>query len=474
MDRQDRRRFLKSAGATLTMLALAPALHAQQGTASTVLRPGPAQLRLRPNGAATRVWGYNGAVPGPVLRYPQGARVRVALENALPQPTTIHWHGIRVPNAMDGVPQVTQDPTPSGERFDYEFTAEDAGTFWYHPHQASFEQVGRGLYGLFIVEEPKPIPVDRDIAWVLSDFKLGPDNQQTDDFGDVAHLGGGGRLGNVLALNGRPGVSRLEVRAGERIRLRLLNAATARVFLIAFQGHSPYVVSHDGQGVEPHPVPGGVLLLGPGMRTDLILDCIGKPGSMFSVLDRRDRGAELARITYSKRAAVRPSPLAAPEPIAPNPLPEPDLAKAVDHFVLFEGGLLGRPAIGVIDGKPRKLHEIMAQEKITWTMNYSAQHEHAQMHEPLLRLRRGEHVRLKLINDTEFEHPMHLHGHTFRVLTMNERPVPYRPWRDTVMMPPRATTEVAFVAANPGEWMFHCHILEHAAGGMMGTFVVED
>ena len=468
-----RRQFLQSTGAALTMLALPPSLHAQ-GPAPAVLRPGPAQLRLRPAGASTRVWGFNGAVPGPVLRYPQGARVRVAVENALPQPTTVHWHGIRVPNAMDGVPQVTQDPIPAGARFDYDFTVEDAGTFWYHPHQASFEQVGRGLYGLFIVDEKKPIPVDREMAWVLSDFKLGRDNQQVDDFGDVAHLGGGGRIGNVLALNGRPGVSRMQVRAGERIRLRLLNASTARIFLIAFQDHAPWIVSHDGQPVEPHAIPGGVLLLGPGMRTDLILDCTGKPGSSFSVLDRRDKGAELARITYAKRPPVRASAPGVPEPLAPNPIPEPDMSKAVDHFVLFEGGLLGRPAIGVVDGRPRKLHEIMAEQKLTWTMNYSAQHEHAQMHEPLLRLRRGEHVRLKLINDTEFEHPMHLHGHSFRVLSVNDRPERYRPWRDTVMIGPRGSAELGFVADNPGEWMFHCHILEHAAGGMMGTFVVED
>jgi FtsP/CotA-like multicopper oxidase with cupredoxin domain len=318
------------------------------------------------------------------------------------------------------------------------------------------------------------VQVDRELAWVLSDFKLGRDNQQVNDFGDVAHLGGGGRLGNVLALNGRPAARRMEVRSGERIRLRLLNAATARIFLIAFQDHEPYVISYDGQPVEPHGLPGGVLLLGPGMRTDLILDCTGRPGDSFSVLDRRDQGAELARIAYAKKPPVRGVRLAPPEALAPNPLPEPDLSKAVDHFVLFEGGLLGRPAIGLVDGKPRKLHEIMSEQKLTWTMNYSAQHEHAQMHEPLMSFRRGEHVRLKLINDTEFEHPMHLHGHSFRVLSLNDRPVRYRPWRDTVMMGPRGTAEIAFVAANPGEWMFHCHILEHAAGGMMGTFVVED
>ena len=474
MTKTTRREFLRTAGAALTMLALPPSVRAAQEQGPKILRVGPAQLKLRPSGAATGVWGFNGSVPGPVLRYPQGADVNISVQNALPQATTVHWHGLRVPNAMDGVPQVTQAPIEPGARFDYAFKAEDAGTFWYHPHQASFEQVGRGLYGLLIIDEPKPIEVDRELAWVLSDFKLGRDNQQVNDFGDVAHLGGGGRIGNVLALNGRPAARRLEVRAGERIRLRLLNASTARIFLIAFENHQPYVVSYDGQPVEPHGLPGGALALGPGMRTDLILDCTGAPGDSFSVLDRRDKGAELVRVSYSKKPPVRTRPLPPPEPIAPNPLPEPDLSKTVDHFVLFEGGLLGKPAIGLVDGKPRKLHEIMSEQKLTWTMNYSAQHEHAQMHEPLLHFRRGEHVRLKLLNDTEFEHPMHLHGHVFRVLALNDRPVRYRPWRDTVLMGPRSTAELAFVAANPGEWMFHCHILEHAAGGMMGTFAVED
>src|SRR5262249_17381017 len=198
-----------------------------------------------------------------------------------------------------------------------------------------------------------------ELAWVFSDFKLGRDNQQVNDFGDVAHLGGGGRLGNLLALNGRPTARRIEVRAGERIRLRLLNASTARIFLIAFENHEPFVVSYDGQPIEPHGLPGGALALGPGMRTDLILDCTGVPGDTFSVLDRRDKGAELVRVTYSKKPPVRTRRLPPPEPIAPNPLPEPDLSKAVDHFVLFEGGLLGKPAIGLADGRPRKLHEIM-------------------------------------------------------------------------------------------------------------------
>jgi len=471
-----RREFLKTAGVALATLALPPGASRAANAEPLILRPGVSNLRIRPQGPATEVWAFNGAVPGPVLRYRQGERVRVAVHNALPQETTVHWHGLRVPNAMDGVPQVTQAPIPAGGRFDYEFDAADAGTFWYHPHQASFEQVARGLYGLFIVESEKPLEVDREVLWVLSDFKLQPDNQQVADFGDLSHTGGGGRLGNLMTVNGKPAGAgaRLEVRSGERIRLRLLNAATARIFLLGFQAHQPRVIAYDGQAVEPHPLPQGLLALGPGMRADLILDCMGSPGQSFPVMDRRDRGAELARIVYRKQAPLRGRPLAAPIALAPNPLPEPDLGRAVDHFVLFEGGLLGKPAIGMVDGKPHKLHEIMAEHKLSWTMNYSAEHEHAQMHTPILTLRKGEHVMLRMINETEFEHPMHLHGHVFRVLKINGRPTRYGEWRDTVMVGPRGTVDVAFVADNPGEWMFHCHILEHAVGGMMGTFVVEE
>ncbi len=475
MDQGSRREFLRAAGATLTMVALPSAMGQTASAKPMVLRAGVTRQQLQASGTQTEVWSFNGSVPGPILRYRQGDRVRIAVHNqSLPQSTTVHWHGLRVPNAMDGVPQVTQDPIPKGGSFNYEFDLEDSGTFWYHPHQASFEQVGRGLYGLFIVDEKKPIEVDRDIAWVLSDFKLGPGNQQVADFGRLKDFAGGGRLGNLLALNGKPAgaARRMEVRSGERIRLRLLNASTARIFLLAFEGHAPRVISYDGQAVEPHELPRGLLVLGPGMRTDLILDCMGSAGQGFSVMDRRDRGAELARIVYSRQPALRSKPMAAPIAIAPNPLPEPDASKAIDHDIVFEGGLLGKPAIGLVDGKPLAMAEIMAKKGLSWTMNYQAEHEHAHMHTPLLTVPRGEHVMLKMVNETEFEHPMHLHGHVFRVLKINDRPTRYREWRDTVMIGPNGSADVLFVADNPGEWMFHCHILEHAAGGMMGTIAV--
>ena len=488
-----RRDFLQSAGAALGALAL-PSVSSQPGAGSrvlagtgicTTLPPRPAgapqfelvagvcSRRIRPAGPETQIWGYNGSVPGPVLRFRQGDTLDIQVRNALPQVTTVHWHGVRVPNAMDGVPHVTQHPIPLGGTFDYRYRVEDSGTYWYHPHQSSFEQVPRGLYGMLVVDEQKPLPVDREEHWVLSDYKLADDNSQVEDFGRILDFGTEGRHGNVVTLNGEAaGPHRvLAIRPNERVRLRILNAASARAFLVEFAGHAPWIVTHDGQAVPPHAIPDGRLLLGAGQRTDIVLDGTRSAGE-FSVLDHRRGGRELARIAYAGKA-VRPRALGRPAPVTLNRHTEVNLDRATDHYLVFEGGVKGAPAIGKVDGKALKVEEIMERHGLAWTMNYTAQHEHAMMHEPMFRMRRGEHVTLKMINNTDFEHPMHLHGHFFRVLALNDVATRHREWRDTVMLDPRGSCDIALVAENPGEWMFHCHILDHAAGGMMGTVVVE-
>ncbi len=128
-----------------------------------------------PEGPWTSIWGYDGTVPGPILRIQQGRPVRIAVENGLDEDTTVHWHGIRLLNAMDGVPGLTQPPIKPGESFVYEFTPPDAGTFWYHPHAGSLVQMGRGLAGPLIVEEAEPVAVDRDLLWMLQDWRLSGD-----------------------------------------------------------------------------------------------------------------------------------------------------------------------------------------------------------------------------------------------------------------------------------------------------------
>src|SRR3546814_487922 len=197
-----------------------------------------------------------------------------SVENLLEEETTVHWHGVRVPNAMDGGPHLTQKPIAPGETFLYEFDGPDAGTYWYHPHQRGFGQVGRGLYGALIIEEREPVAVDRDIIWMLGDWRLGDDAQIVDDFGNRMEMSMAGRIGNTVTINGQLPTP-LQVRSGERVRLRLFNAANARIFALVFRDHRPFIIAMDGQPVEPHEPPNGRVLLGPAMRLDLMLDMVG-------------------------------------------------------------------------------------------------------------------------------------------------------------------------------------------------------
>ncbi|MGE3989974.1 multicopper oxidase family protein [Pseudorhodoplanes sp.] len=418
----------------------------------------------------TEVWCYNGAQPGPEIRVRQGDRLRVRVENRLPQETTVHWHGIRLPNAMDGVPHLTQKPISPGETYTYEFICPDAGTFWYHPHQRSFEQVGRGLYGALIVEEPEAPDVDRDVTWVLSDWRLLKNAAISDDFGNMHDVSHNGRVGNTVTVNGRVRDT-FAVRAGERIRLRLINAANARIFGLEFAEHEPTVIALDGQPVEPHTPEGGRVVLGPAMRADIVLDMKASSGKRFTVADRFYRGLHyrLLDLLYSEAEPSSRVGERSPVRLAANPLAEPDLGAAERHQVVMGGGMMGGMRSAMMDGRETDIRTLM-HNGLVWAINGIAAKGHA--HEPLLSFARGRSYVVELVNDTAWHHPMHLHGHSFRVISRNGTPTPRREWQDTVLLEPRERTEIAFVADNPGDWMFHCHILEHQAGGMMGVFRV--
>ncbi|MBI4291858.1 MAG: multicopper oxidase family protein [Betaproteobacteria bacterium] len=420
-----------------------------------------ARAQLTPSGyASTEVWAYNGQLPGPTLRLRQGERLRVRVQNMLTEGTTVHWHGVRVPNAMDGVPVITQPPIEPGGGFTYEFTAPDAGTFFYHPHQRSYEQVGRGLAGALIIEEREPPRVDRDVLWVLGDWRLDRDASIRGGFGSFMDVSHNGRVGNTVTINGRV-PDEFPVRAGERIRLRLVNAAAARVFALQFRGHRPWVIALDGQPVEPHEPDRGVVELGPAMRADLILDMTAGPGSRHAVRDSfySRLEYELVHLTYSDELPLRARP-DEPVRLPANRLPEPVLENSERHAVVFTGGMMGNM---------RALRRGMA-----WAVNgvSSACGEGASAFDPLFVLRRGRSCVLNLVNDTAWHHPIHLHGHSFRVLTRNGAPTRHREWLDTVMLVPHERAEIAFVADNLGDWMFHCHVLEHQAGGMMACIRV--
>ncbi len=466
----NRRVALKS----LSALAVAPWCAAARA-ATVTLTAGVASQQIDPaEYPQTGVWSYNGAVPAPELRFRQGETARIVVANRLPQPTTVHWHGLRVPNRMDGVPHLTQPPIAPGGEFVYEFPLPDAGTYWYHPHLASYEQVARGLYGVLVIEERKPIEVDRDVTWVLSDWRFNADASQRADFGSIFDLTHGGRIGNTVTINGRFTLKdgMFEVRGGERIRLRLVNTAVARIFLLRFSGHDPRVIALDGQPVEPHAPERGLIALAPGMRADIVLDCMGRPGSSVAVTDEYNPRAESSLITlaYRDESPLRDRPSAAPIALAPNPLPEPEPAQAQRHEIVFQGGAMGTLREAQFAGERVPLAVLVKQHHLAWTVNGVAVKEH--VHEPMLVLKRNGHYVLAMKNDTAWPHPIHLHGHSFRVIARDGKPTRRREWRDTVLMGPREAVDIAFVADNPGDWMFHCHILAHQAGGMMAMFRV--
>ena len=453
-----RRAFLASATAGL---ALAPFGGGRAAAPDLRLRAAPASVRLVPEPyGETPVWCYGGSVPGPEIRVRQGDRVRVLLDNGLGEDTTIHWHGLRLPNAMDGVPEVTQPPVRPGGTFAYEFDALDAGTFWYHPHSNSMEQVARGLYGVLVVEERDPaLRVDRDVTWVLDDWRMTQEAELAPGFDNPHDMSHAGRLGNWATVNGSsPG--EFAVRRGERIRLRLVNTANARVFGLQFEGHRPQVIALDGHPVAPHAPEDGRVVLGPGMRADIVLDMTGKAGAKTPVIDAfyRNREYRLLDLAYASEP-LRAAPPAWPLALPPNPLPEPEIEGAVRHEMMFTGGAMGGAVMAEMGGSmgpvgPRSF----------WFVDGEAMPEGPL--EPMLTLRRGRSCVIAMTNATAWPHPMHLHGHAFRILARNGRPAARREWRDTVLMEPRERVEIAFVADNPGDWLFHCHVLGHQASGM--------
>jgi FtsP/CotA-like multicopper oxidase with cupredoxin domain len=274
------------------------------------MRPAPARVHMVGDGApATAVWAYNDTTPGPVLRLRQGTHFHAVVENGLSEATTVHWHGIRLPNAMDGIPGLTQATIRPGGSFDYAFTPPDAGTFWYHSHDDSLVQMGRGLAGALIVEEFEPPAVDRDLLWTMQDWRLESDAQIAPGFHNQMEAVMNGRVGNTVTINGLL-PSAVSVRSGERIRLRLLNAAIARIMALRFEGHRPVIVALDGQPCDPHEPYDGLILLGPAMRADVILDMRGEPGRSYPVMDEFYDGLSypLVSLSYDPISVLRPHP----------------------------------------------------------------------------------------------------------------------------------------------------------------------
>lgn len=450
----NRRHFIAS-GAAFAAVASGRA----QAAGPNQLRARVADIQLLPEEyGQTRIWGFEGMAPGPEIRVAQGARVHTRLINELPDATSTHWHGIRIDNAMDGVAGLTQDAVAPGEGFDYDFVVPDAGTYWYHAHNRSFEQVARGLHGALVVEEPEPTDVDREEVLILDDWLIDPDTARiADTFGAMHDLSHAGRIGNYITTNGTYNLSKA-VHRHERLRLRLINVANARIFQLALDGLEGWIVALDGMPLaRPRPVE-GTFLLAPAQRIDLIVDVTAETGGAGHLvqLDRNESFSQVAfEVEGDGSRARRDMPL----PLPPNDHAMPDLARARVLDLLMEGGAMGGMRGAMMGGRMSSMRD-MAQSGKFWAFNGAVGDMDGT---PLAALSRGETVRLKITNDTAFPHAMHLHGMHFHEI---EPDGSLGALRDTTLLDRGEVRDIAFVADNPGKWLLHCHVLSHAVSGM--------
>ena len=471
----DRREFVHAGFVTVAALSpLRPLIRlATTGSlAESVGRQAPApvrevQLMAEPGevevapGRRYSAWLFNGRFPGPDLRVREGERLRVTLENRLPEGTTVHWHGVPVPNSMDGVPGLTQDAVPPGGRFVYEFPAAPAGSYVYHSHVGL--QLDRGLLGPLVIEEREPhVGYDRDYTVVLDDLLPGEPRpaaaHRRGMMGDMRSMMGRGGMMTAdparpayaaLLINGRAASDppSFEVRRGERVRLRLMNLASATLFRVALAGHRLTVTHTDGRPVRPVKV--DAVVLGMGERYDVVVEA-NNPGAWPLAAASLDGTPAPARaiLRYTDAAPATP-----PADLVPEGL--------VGGRVLSLDDLIATEAPPARARVPDRTFELTLSGGMmmsaAWTINRQAYPDA----DPL-DIRGGELIRVRLTNMSMAFHPMHLHGHFFRVGAAR---------KDTVVVQPHMGRVVFdFVADNPGKWFFHCHNLYHMEGGMARVF----
>ncbi|HTN31683.1 MAG TPA: multicopper oxidase family protein [Pseudomonas sp.] len=410
----------------------------------------PLDVELVP-GSTTSVWAYGGQVPGVELRCRQGERLRVRFINRLSEPTTIHWHGLRIPLEMDGVPYVSQLPVLPGEHFDYDFVCPDAGTFWYHPHTASAEQLGRGLVGPLIVEERKPSGFRHERTLAIRHWHVDAEGTFT-AFSVPREAARGGTPGILSTVNGSHSPV-LELPAGQVVRLRLLNLDNTHTYRLALPDAEVRIYALDGNPIAPRPL-GKNYWLGPGMRIDLAIR-VPAAGVELPVRNGPLRLATLKSVPSTEASGDWPAPLPA------NPIAEPDLARAETLRFNFEWA--GALSVNAEKGGPFTFWQINGK---AWDSR-----DNSCVERPLARLKRNGHYIFELRNVSQYQHPVHLHGMSFKVLSSDRRKIePY--FTDTYLLGKNETARVALVADNPGMWMFHCHVIDHMETGLMGVIEV--
>jgi len=407
------------------------------------------------DGVSVDAWTYNGGVPGPLIRVNVGDRLIVHFTNRLPQPTTVHWHGLRIPIDMDGVPDVSQPDVKPGGTFTYDFTVPDAGLFWYHPHVQSAAQVGYGLYGALLVEDPaeqKTVGVADELVMVLSDMSLVPEGtlEPADAGGSIGTVFG--REGSHVLLNGRE-KSSLTVRSGAPQRWRIVNTAKTRYFELDLGGTPFRQIGTDG-GLQEYAVDRDTVVLAPGERADVIVIPNGTPAAPLTLKSRlfyRGFGTVEGRFPFDDLATIN---FADAPPLPPPALPE--VHRAIDPIAKE-----GATAVDL---------EFVLVQAPDQAPEYQISGPRFNAKTRMIDARVGDTQIWTVTNKSSWSHPVHIHGFFFQVLDDKGEPVHPLAWKDTVNIPYESTLRfiVRYEDDRPGDWMMHCHILDHAEGGLMG------
>lgn len=455
-----RRELLLGSAATGTAFAIGGLAARAANGADHELTISAYEHSLLPGTVTQNMMSFSPDGPPPVLRMKRGEKAAIDIHNQLNEATVVHWHGLRIANAMDGVPYLTQHPVEAGQSFRYEFTPPDAGTFWYHPHCNTLEQMARGLTGVLVVEEEDDPGFDQDLPLNIRDFRLDSNGQFIELF-KARNAARGGTYGTVSTVNWQVDPV-YDVPAGGLVRLRLAITDVTRVGTFGVGGGEAHVIALDSNPL-PQSMPADTILLSPGQRADVALRVPDGEGEEVKLLLRRPNGDKtLARFRAIGTSAGRSLKDLKPLPV--NPVPMADLANAEVIDFVFGWSPEGDAPQASICG---------SLGYTFWSINREAwPGDVPGPLDPLALMKLGKSYILRLRNESPNAHPIHLHGVSFQLLRSNKRKLPPLV-TDTALLLEEETLEVALVADNPGDWAFHCHVIEHQKTGLAGFLRIE-
>lgn len=413
-------------------------------------------------------WTYNGTVPGEEIRVQEGDEVVVNVKNELEEPTALHLHGFPVPNEMDGVPGVTQNAIMPGEKFTYEYTADVPGTYWYHSHQDGATQVDKGLYGVFIVEPEDQVDYDVDEVIVIDEFasmemdmgEMDMDDMSGMDHGDMDmensemdgmnHAEMMNEMYDSLVINGRASskIESIDVEEGNKVKLRFVNAGLFTQ-IVLIPEHSFKVTHYDGQPVnEPDGISDTAFRIAPAERYEVEIE-MDNPGAW---------GIEVF-------AETNQTGLNTLVPLIYEGHENQDLQINKNASSFLDLTTYGKAEEINADEITKEYNMLLGTNDggETFTINEKQYPDHE-----IYEVEEGDVVKVTITNDTDVDHPMHLHGTFFNVISKDGNPIQGSSVvKDTLNVRPGETYEIVFETQNPGNWMFHCHEFHHASGGMV-------